>query len=210
MTVGGRGKNFIAALLFGVLSCLLLSSSAWGEEEKVFYSGKNYIFSGNWTRQEVEAIAKLQNKAKDMLEQCQGYITPEEQKYILAAYNIPVILHIKNNALGENIGASVASQRRSPDNATPLAMDLASYSYSAMQINVKELFKRGEKEVIKTLLHEMAHTAAPHYTHPAVDEIWDISTGKLKPGRDSSEYNETVPVRVENCVRDSNLSQARY
>jgi hypothetical protein len=197
--------------LIVMLPLLFAPSHAWsGGVDKIFYSYNNYVFSGKWTQEEIDTITRLQDRAKELLRQCRGYITPMEQETIMAAYERPMIIHIKNNHLGKNIGASAAS-RRSIENATPLALEAQlRYGYSAMQINVKELFPRGEKEILKTLLHEMAHNASPDYTHPSMAEIWNLPARTLKPGRNSSEYYETVPLRVENCVREDNLTDPGY
>jgi len=212
MKVRGIGISIMVPLLLGMLPFLMPDPAAWGSSKnKVFESGSNYIFIGGWTEKEVETITRLQDKAKELLELCQGYITPEERGNILNTYSKSFILHIKNNNLGENIGASVASTRRSMDNAVPLAMDMVySYKYSAMQINVKELLPRGEKEILKTLLHEMAHNASPLYSHPRMEDIWDLYTGELKEGRKRSEYYGTVPVRVENCVRSNDFAYPKF
>jgi hypothetical protein len=212
MEVRGRGINIGVPLILVMLSFLMPTPAArGGSKDKVFESGSNYIFIGGWTKKEVETITRLQDKARELLQLCQGYITPEEKSKILNTYNKSFILHIKNNNLGENIGASVASTRRSMDNAVPLAMDVVySYKYSAIQINVKELFPRGEKEILKTLLHEMAHNASPLYSHPRMEDIWDLRTGKLKEGRKRSEYYDTVPLRVENCVRSNDFAYPKF
>lgn len=206
-----RGEgNIAAALMLSVSLFLLFNSTAWGGgEEKAFYSGKNYVFSGNWTQEEINLITRLQDKARERLEQCLGYITPLEQETVLEAYERPMILHIKNNQLGKNIGAAVA--RHSTDNGAPLAVEFNSYyAYSAMQLNLKELLRRGEKEILKTLLHEMAHNASPNFTHPRFTEIWDTYAGRLKPGKARSEYYETIPVRIENCIRTNHFGHSTY
>ncbi len=205
-----RGEGNAAALMLSVSLFLLFNSTAWGGgEEKAFYSGKNYVFSGNWTQEEINLITRLQDNAREKLEQCLGYITPEEQETVIEAYQRPMILHIKNNQLGKNIGAAVA--RHSTDNGAPLAVEFNSYyAYSAMQLNLKELLRRGEKEILRTLLHEMAHNASPNFTHPRFNDIWDTYAGRLKPGRTRSEYYETAPVRIENCIRTNHFGHPKY
>lgn len=231
-----RGAVLAFALLtWSVPGFYTLSSG----EEKVYLSGSNYIFSGNWTLEEIKTITRLQDKAKEILEECRGYVTPEERDTILQAYRRPIIVHIKNNNLGKNIGASTARTGRSTDSARHVALSYAGQrcsndlscltgasgqappsrsekmssdysSYSAMQINVKELFFRGEKEILRTLLHEMAHNASPSYTHPPMNEIVDLYSRKPKPGRKRGEYYESVPVRVESCVRTATSTWPIY